>query len=73
MVFVLLTWPHREQRIRDHEEVPMNDWLTILNAAGGVLSAAAAATLINTVVRVRRGRRHKPESTEIDDAETGPS
>jgi hypothetical protein len=63
MAFVLLTWVvSANKEIRDHEGVPMDNWLTILRAVTGILSAAAAtATLINTLVRVRRdgGRKAK--------------
>lgn len=42
----------------------MDNWLIFLRAVGGILSAAAAtATLINTLVSVRRGHRRKAESS----------
>jgi hypothetical protein len=54
----------RERKVRDHEEIPMDNWLTVLHAAGGILSAAAAtATLVNTLVRVRRGGDRKAKSS----------
>jgi hypothetical protein len=54
----------REHKIRDHEGVPM-DWLTILRAADGILAAVAAtATLINTLVCVRRDGGRKAKSSK---------
>lgn len=43
----------------------MDNWLTILRAVDGILSAAAAtATLINTLVRVRRNDGCKAKSSD---------
>jgi hypothetical protein len=43
----------------------MDDWLIILRAVGGVLSAAAAAaTLINTYACVRRDGGRKAKSSK---------
>jgi hypothetical protein len=43
----------------------MDNWLAILRAVGGILSAAAAAaTLINTFVCVRRDGNRKAKSSK---------
>jgi hypothetical protein len=43
----------------------MDNWLAILRAVGGVLSAAAAtATLINTFACIRRDRGRKAKSSK---------
>jgi hypothetical protein len=55
----------REHEVRDDEGIPMDNWLTILRAVDGILSTAAAMTmLINTLVCVRRDGGRKAKSSK---------
>jgi hypothetical protein len=55
MEFTLLTWAYPRTIDQGSQGVTMDDWLTVLHAIDGILTAVAAtATLINALARRRR-------------------